>query len=81
MYRAYGKLNILINNAGYTWDGMAHKISDEQWDAMLKVHNTAPFRLIRAGTVHSSPTIAIPVYSFIHSFASAWLVSSRTIHA
>jgi len=45
---AFGKLNILINNAGYTWDGMAHKITDEMWDAMLKVHNTAPFRLIRA---------------------------------
>jgi len=46
--RAFGKLNILINNAGYTWDGMLHKITDEQWDAMLMVHNTAPFRIVRA---------------------------------
>jgi 3-oxoacyl-[acyl-carrier protein] reductase len=44
----YGKLNVLVNNAGYTWDGVIHKMTDEQWQAMLDVHNTAPFRLIRA---------------------------------
>lgn len=46
----YGKLNVLVNNAGYTWDGMLHKMTDEQWDAMIAVHNTAPFRLIRAAS-------------------------------
>lgn len=45
---AFGKINILVNNAGYTWDGMLHTMTDVQWEAMLKVHNTAPFRLIRA---------------------------------
>ncbi len=45
---AFGKLNILVNNAGYTWDGMLHKMSDKQFQAMLDVHNVAPFRLIRA---------------------------------
>lgn len=44
----YGSIDILINNAGYTWDGMIHKMSDEQWDAMLAVHLTAPFKIIRA---------------------------------
>ena len=44
----YGVLNVLINNAGYTWDGMIHKMTDKQWDAMLEVHATAPFRIIRA---------------------------------
>ncbi|MBI1318011.1 MAG: SDR family oxidoreductase [Candidatus Hydrogenedens sp.] len=44
----YGQLNVLVNNAGYTWDGMAHKMSDKQWQAMLDVHLTAPFRLIQA---------------------------------
>jgi len=48
--KAYGKLTCLVNNAGYTWDGMVHKMSDEQWQAMLDVHATAPFRLIRAAT-------------------------------
>ena len=46
--QAFGQVNVLVNNAGYTWDGMAHKITDEQWQAILDVHMTAPFRLIRA---------------------------------
>lgn len=41
-------LDILVNNAGYTWDGVIHKMGDEQWEAMLAIHLTAPFRLIRA---------------------------------
>ncbi len=45
---AFGGIDILVNNAGYTWDGMLHKMSDEQWEAMLAIHLTAPFRLIRA---------------------------------
>ncbi len=44
----FGGLNILVNAAGYTWDGMVHKLGDRQWEAMLQVHVTAPFRLIRA---------------------------------
>jgi len=45
---AFGKINIIVNNAGYTWDGVVHTMTDQQWDAMLKVHNTAPFRIVRA---------------------------------
>jgi len=45
---AFGGIDILVNNAGYTWDGMAHKMSDEQWDAIIAVHLTAPFKIIRA---------------------------------
>jgi len=44
----YGGVDILVNNAGYTWDGMTHKMSDDQWEAMLAVHLTAPFKIIRA---------------------------------
>ncbi|KAL2854410.1 hypothetical protein BJY01DRAFT_231977 [Aspergillus pseudoustus] len=43
-----GKIHIIVNNAGFTWDGVIHKITDKQWDTMIAVHNTAPFRLIRA---------------------------------
>jgi 3-oxoacyl-[acyl-carrier protein] reductase len=43
-----GKIHVLVNNAGYTWDGVIHKMSDAQWDAMLALHCTAPFRLLRA---------------------------------
>jgi 3-oxoacyl-[acyl-carrier protein] reductase len=45
---AFGGVDILVNNAGYTWDGMAHKMGDDQWEAMLAIHLTAPFHLIRA---------------------------------
>ncbi|MCF6093670.1 SDR family oxidoreductase [Microaerobacter geothermalis] len=45
--QAFGKLDILINNAGYTWDGMIHKMTDEQFQAMLDIHLIGPFRLIR----------------------------------
>ncbi|MDY7032668.1 MAG: SDR family oxidoreductase [Thermodesulfobacteriota bacterium] len=45
-----GKLDILVNNAGYTWDAVVQNMSDEQWYAMIDVHTTAPFRIIRAAT-------------------------------
>ena len=45
---AFGQLDIVVNNAGYTWDGMAHKMSDEQFRAMLEIHTVVPFRLLRA---------------------------------
>jgi len=38
----------VVNNAGYTWDGMAHKMGDEQFRAMLDIHTVAPFRVLRA---------------------------------
>ena len=44
----FGQLDIVVNNAGYTWDGMAHKMNDEQFRAMLEIHTVAPFRLLRA---------------------------------
>jgi 3-oxoacyl-[acyl-carrier protein] reductase len=45
---SFGGLDIIVNNAGYTWDNVIQKTSDEQWEAMLEVHLTAPFRLLRA---------------------------------
>ncbi len=44
----FGAVHILVNNAGFTWDGLIHKMTDEQWQTILEVHATAPFRLIRA---------------------------------
>jgi 3-oxoacyl-[acyl-carrier protein] reductase len=46
----WGGIDILVNNAGYTWDAVIHKMTDEQWDAIIAVHLTAPFRLIRAAS-------------------------------
>jgi 3-oxoacyl-[acyl-carrier protein] reductase len=45
---AFGEVDIVVNNAGYTWDGVVHKMSDEQFQAMLDIHTIVPFRLIRA---------------------------------
>lgn len=44
----FGRLDIIVNNAGYTWDGVIQRMSDEQWQAILDCHLTAPFRILRA---------------------------------
>ena len=44
----FNGIDIIINNAGYTWDNVIQKMGDDQWQAMLDVHLTAPFRLLRA---------------------------------
>jgi 3-oxoacyl-[acyl-carrier protein] reductase len=49
---AYGQLDIIVNNAGYTWDGPIHKMSDRQFQAMLDIHNVVPFRVLRAAAPH-----------------------------
>jgi 3-oxoacyl-[acyl-carrier protein] reductase len=51
---ALGGLDIIVNNAGYTWDSVIQKMTDEQWDAILDVHLKAPFRILRA----AQPVIA-----------------------
>lgn len=44
----FGRLDILVNNAGYTADSLIHKMTDDQFQAMLDIHLITPFRLIRA---------------------------------
>jgi len=45
---AFGSIDIIVNNAGYAWDSVIQKMTDEQWYAMIDVHATAPFRILRA---------------------------------
>ncbi len=45
---AFGKIDIIVNNAGYTIDAPVHKMSDEQFQAMLDIHTVVPFRVLRA---------------------------------
>jgi len=45
---AWGALHIIVNNAGFTWDAVVHKMTDKQWQTMLDIHVTAPFKIIRA---------------------------------
>jgi len=49
---SFGKIDIIVNNAGYTVDAPVHKMSDEQFQAMLDIHLVVPFRVIRAAAPH-----------------------------
>ncbi len=49
---AFGAVDIVVNNAGYTGDGVVHRMSDEQFQAMLDIHTIVPFRVIRAIAPH-----------------------------
>ena len=49
---SFGKIDIIVNNAGYTLDAPVHKMSDEHFQAMLEIHTVVPFRVIRAAAPH-----------------------------
>jgi 3-oxoacyl-[acyl-carrier protein] reductase len=49
---AWGKIDIIVNNAGYTLDAPIHKMSDDWWSRMLDIHVTVPFKVIRAAAPH-----------------------------
>src|SRR6201997_4780567 len=49
---SFGKIDIIVNNAGYTMDAPVHKMTDEQFQAMLDIHVVVPFRIIRAAAPH-----------------------------
>jgi 3-oxoacyl-[acyl-carrier protein] reductase len=46
----FGSIDIIVNNAGYTWDNVIQKTSDEQFQAMLDIHLVGPFRILRAAS-------------------------------
>jgi 3-oxoacyl-[acyl-carrier protein] reductase len=64
---SFDGLDIIVNNAGYTWDTVIQKMTDEQWQAILDVHLTAPFRILRAAQpvisrlVKEAKAAAVPV--------------------
>jgi 3-oxoacyl-[acyl-carrier protein] reductase len=49
---AFGSVDAIVNNAGYTWDGVVHRMTDEQFQAMLDIHTVVPFRVVRAIAPH-----------------------------
>jgi 3-oxoacyl-[acyl-carrier protein] reductase len=49
---SWGKLDIIVNNAGYTLDAPVHKMSDDWWQRMLDIHVTVPFKVVRAAAPH-----------------------------
>jgi 3-oxoacyl-[acyl-carrier protein] reductase len=48
----WGRIDIIVNNAGYTLDAPIHKMSDDWFQRMLDIHVVAPFRIIRAAAPH-----------------------------
>ncbi len=64
----FGGLDIIVNNAGYSWDTVIQKTSDEQFDAMMDIHVKAPFKILRAA--------ADP----IRAMAKAEAAEGRTVH-
>ena len=50
MLDRFGAIDIIVNNAGYTWDNVIQKTTDEQFQAMLDIHVVAPFRILRAAS-------------------------------
>jgi 3-oxoacyl-[acyl-carrier protein] reductase len=49
---AWGRLDIVVNNAGYTRDNVLHKMTDQDFQAMLDIHTIVPFRVLRAAAPH-----------------------------
>lgn len=49
---AWGRLDIIVNNAGYTLDAPIHKMSDDWFHRMLDIHVTVPFKVLRAAAPH-----------------------------
>ncbi len=49
---SFGKIDIIVNNAGYTIDAPLHKMTDEQFQRMIDIHNVVPFRVLRAAAPH-----------------------------
>ena len=46
----FGAVDIVVNNAGYSWDSVIQKTTDEQFQAMLEIHIVTPFRILRAAS-------------------------------
>jgi 3-oxoacyl-[acyl-carrier protein] reductase len=49
---AFGSLHIIVNNAGYSWDNVIQKTTDEQFKSMLEIHLVTPFRILRAASAY-----------------------------
>ncbi len=74
--QSFGGVDIIVNNAGYPWDAIIHKMTDEQFQAMLDVHTVAPFRILRAAADFIRPAAkkenedGAPVYRKVVNISS-----------
>ena len=65
---SFGGVDIIVNNAGYAWDAVIQKMTDEQFQAMIDVHTVAPFRILRAAS------------EFIRPIAKQEAADGKTVH-
>ena len=72
----FGQVDIIVNNAGYTWDGVVHKMSDEQFQAMLDIHTGVPFRIARAAAPYLRETAKKEKEAGVETFRKIVNVSS-----
>jgi len=72
----FGGIDIMVNNAGYTWDSVVQKMTDEQWYAMIDVHLTAPFRILRAASAFIRGAAKMEAEQGIESFRKVVNISS-----
>jgi 3-oxoacyl-[acyl-carrier protein] reductase len=72
----FGQVDIIVNNAGYTWDGVIHKMSDEQFQAMLDIHTVVPFRIARAAAPYLRETAKKEKEEGVETFRKIVNVSS-----
>jgi len=73
---SFDGIDIIVNNAGYTWDNVIQKMTDEQWYAMLDVHLTAPFRILRAAQPHIKKYSVMEKEQGIENFRKVVNISS-----
>jgi 3-oxoacyl-[acyl-carrier protein] reductase len=72
----HGRVDIVVNNAGYVWDGGVHSMSDEQFQAMLDIHLIVPFRIARACAPHFREAAAREDAEQIEAYRKFVMVSS-----
>ncbi len=71
-------IDIIVNNAGYTWDDVIQRMTDEQWYAIIDCHLTAPFRILRAAYPHIKAAATAEASEGIEVFRKVVNISSTS---
>lgn len=50
--KEFGKIDVVVNNAGITRDGLLMRMNEEQWDAVMNVNLKSVFAVTKAATKH-----------------------------